>query len=352
MPDSNLPTADYAAWLANLKTRVERARQRAALSVNQELVTLYWQIGRDILERQQQQGWGARVIDRLARDLRAAFPDMKGFSPRNLKYMRAFAEAWPGGEFVQQAAAQLPWFHLCTLLDKLKTNELREWYAGQAVANGWSRNILVMQIETRLHERQGRAVSNFGVRLPPAHSDLARETFKDPYIFDFLGLAADSQERDIERALTQHITRFLLELGAGFAFVGRQYRLEVGGDEFFIDLLFYHLKLRCYVVVELKTTPFKPEYAGQLNFYLSAIDAQLKSAEDQPSIGLLLCKENNRLVAEYALRGIAKPMGVAEYQLLREVPAPLTRNLPSIEQIEAELGTDSAVAEHGETNEG
>ncbi|HVI88135.1 MAG TPA: PDDEXK nuclease domain-containing protein [Dongiaceae bacterium] len=266
MPDITPLSADYAAWLADLKTRVERARQRAAVSVNRELVTLYWQIGRDILERQQQQGWGARVIDRLARDLRAAFPDMKGFSPRNLKYMRALAEAWPGGEFVQQPAAQLPWFHLCTLLDKLKTNELREWYAAQASEYGWSRNILVMQIETRLHERKGGAVTNFADRLPPAQSDLARETLKDPYIFDFLGLTEAAQEREIERALTQHITRFLLELGAGFAFVARQYRLEVGGDEFFIDLLFYHLKLRCYVVVELKTTPFKPEYAGQLAY--------------------------------------------------------------------------------------
>lgn len=267
---------------------------------------------------------------------------MKGFSPRNLKYMRALAEAWPTGEFVQQAAAQLPWFHLCTLLDKIKTSELREWYALRAAENGWSRNVLAMQIETRLHEREGRAITNFADRLPAAQSDLARDALKDPYIFDFLGLTERVQERDIERALTEHITRFLLELGAGFAFVGRQYRLEVGGDEFFIDLLFYHLKLRCYVVVELKTTPFKPEYAGQLNFYLSAIDAQVKTDKDNASIGLLLCKENNRLVAEYALRGIAKPMGVAEYQLMREIPAPLTTDLPSIEAIEAELGAEAA----------
>jgi predicted nuclease of restriction endonuclease-like (RecB) superfamily len=277
------------------------------------------------------------VIDRLARDLRSAFPDMRGFSPRNLKYMRAFAQAWPDGEFVQQAAAQLPWFHLCTLLDKLTTREEREWYAAKAVEHGWSRNVLVMQIETRLRERQGNAVTNFPERLPSPQSDLARDSLKDPYIFDFLGLGEDAQERDLEHALTKHITKFLLELGAGFAFVGRQYRLEVGGDEFFVDLLFYHLKLRCYVVVELKATPFRPEYAGQLNFYLSAIDAQLKAASDQPTIGLLLCKEQNRLVAEYALRGIAKPMGVAEYQLLREIPQPLATELPSIEDIEAEL---------------
>lgn len=340
MTDLSPTTPDYVGWLADLKTRVERARQRAALSVNRELVTLYWQLGRDIVERQQRQGWGAKVIDRLARDLRAAFPDMRGFSPRNLKYMRALAQAWPEPEFVQQAAAQLPWFHLCTLLDKLGTREEREWYAAKAVEHGWSRNVLVMQIETRAHERHGNAVTNFPDRLPPPQSDLARASLKDPYIFDFLGMTDEVQERDLENALMRHITQFLLELGAGFAFVGRQYRLEVGGDEFFIDLLFYHLKLRCYVVVELKTTPFKPEYAGQLNFYLSAVDAQLKAPTDQATIGLLLCKEQNRLVAEYALRGMAKPMGVAEYQLLREIPAPLTSELPSIEQIEAELQGD------------
>ncbi|MFM0351611.1 PDDEXK nuclease domain-containing protein [Paraburkholderia sp. RL17-347-BIC-D] len=331
---------DYRNWLAELKQRVERARQRAAASVNRELVTLYWQIGRDILARQQQQGWGARVIDQLARDLKAAFPDMKGFSPRNLKYMRTLAQAWPEAEFVQQPAAQLPWFHLCTLLDKVKDPAAREWYADKALEHGWSRSILAMQIETGAHARTGGAITNFEERLPPPQSDLAREALKDPYVFDFLNLTEDAQERDIEQALTRHITRFLLELGAGFAFVGRQYRLEVGGDEFFVDLLFYHLKLRCYIVVELKTTPFRPEYAGQLNFYLSAIDAQVKAPEDQPTIGLLLCKEKNRLVAEYALRGVAKPMGVAEYQLLREVPPSLETTLPSIREIEAELHPD------------
>jgi predicted nuclease of restriction endonuclease-like (RecB) superfamily len=331
---------DYRTWLAELKQRVERARQRAAMSVNRELVTLYWQIGRDILERQQRQGWGARVVDQLARDLKAAFPDMRGFSPRNLKYMRALALAWPEPEFVQQPAAQLPWFHLCTLLDKIKEPAARDWYASKSLEHGWSRSVLAMQIETRAHARTGSAITNFGERLPPPQSDLARAALKDPYIFDFLNLTEDAQERDIQQALTTRITRFLLKLGAGFAFVGRQYRLDVGGDEFFVDLLFYHLKLRCYVVVELKTTPFRPEYAGQLNFYLSAIDAQVKAPEDHPTIGLLLCKEKNRLVAEYALRGVAKPMGVAEYQLLREVPASFESTLPSIHEIEAELRHD------------
>ncbi|KWI92388.1 hypothetical protein WM08_08280 [Burkholderia ubonensis] len=331
---------DYRSWLTDLKQRVEHARQRAAASANRELVTLYWQIGRDILERQQRRGWGAKVIDQLARDLKDAFPDMRGFSPRNLKYMRALAQAWPAPEFVQQPAAQLPWFHLCTLLDKVKDPADRDWYAGKSLEHGWSRNVLAMQIDTQAHTRAGSAVTNFDARLPPPQSDLAREALKDPYVFDFLGLTEDAQERDIEQALTRHITRFLLELGAGFAFVGRQYRLEVGGDEFFIDLLFYHLKLRCYVVVELKATPFRPDYAGQLNFYLSAIDAQLRAPEDQPTIGLLLCRERNRLVAEYALRGMANPMGVAEYQLLRQIPKSLESGLPSIDRIEAELRPD------------
>lgn len=340
----NLPNdswgEDYRRWLAELKQRVERARLRAVTSANRELVTLYWQIGREILDRQQRKGWGAGVVDQLARDLKAAFPDMRGFSPRNLKYMRSLAQAWPGAEFVQQPAAQLPWFHLCTLLDKVKDPEQRSWYAGKTLEHGWSRQVLTMQIETAAYTRAGSAVTNFRETLPPQQSDLARDALKDPYIFDFLGLTEDAQERDIEQALTRHITRFLLELGAGFAFVGRQYRLDVGGDEFFIDPLFYHLKLRCYVVVELKTTPFRPEYAGQLNFYLSAIDAQVKAQDDQPTIGLLLCKEKNRLVAEYALRGVAKPMGVAEYQLLRQVPESLETELPSIDQIEAELRPD------------
>ncbi|WP_088581001.1 PDDEXK nuclease domain-containing protein [Burkholderia ubonensis] len=326
--------------MTDLKQRVEHARQRAAASANRELVMLYWQIGRDILERQQRRGWGAKVIDQLARDLKDAFPDMRGFSPRNLKYMRALAQAWPAPEFVQQPAAQLPWFHLCTLLDKVKDPADRDWYAGKSLEHGWSRNVLAMQIDTQAHTRAGSAVTNFDARLPPPQSDLAREALKDPYVFDFLGLTEDAQERDIEQALTRHITRFLLELGAGFAFVGRQYRLEVGGDEFFIDLLFYHLKLRCYVVVELKATPFRPDYAGQLNFYLSAVDAQLRAPEDQPTIGLLLCRERNRLVAEYALRGMANPMGVAEYQLLRQIPKSLESGLPSIDRIEAELRPD------------
>ncbi len=337
-PSLTPPPSGYTDWFADLKTRIHSAQQRATLAVNRELVLLYWQIGRDVLERQSREGWGAKVIDRLAHDLRAAFPDMKGFSPRNLKYMRSFAQAWPDVEFVQQAAAQMPWFHLCTLIDKLKTREEREWYLSRAIEHNWSRNVLVMHIETGLQQRSGQAITNFEQRLPKPQSDLARESLKDPYRFDFLGLSDESQERAVESALVQHVTQFLLELGAGFAFVGRQVLLNVGGDEFFIDLLFYHLKLRCYVVIELKGGQFKPEHLGQLGFYLTAVDRQIKTPQDNPTIGLLLCKSKNKVVAEYALGDKTQPIGIAEFKLLESLPNPLQTALPSIEQIEQELG--------------
>jgi len=327
----------YADWLAELKQRIHAAQQRATLAVNRELVLLYWQIGQDILARQASQGWGSKVVDRLARDLRNAFPDMKGFSPRNLKYMRAFAEAWPDGEFVQAALAQLPWYHQLALLDKLQTAEERQWYAAQALENGWSRNVLVMQIESGLRQRTGAAITNFSQRLPRPQSDLARESLKDPYRLDFLGLGKEAQERAIEDALIKHVTQFLMELGAGFAFVGRQVHVEVGDKDFYIDLLFYHLKLRCYVVVELKAGEFQPEYAGKLNFYLSAVDSQLRHPSDNPSLGLLLCKNRDKVVAEYALRDMNKPIGVAEYQLVQALPKELQTDLPRIEDIESEL---------------
>ena len=331
------PPAGYAAWLTELKARIHTAQQRATLAVNRELVLLYWQIGRDILARQAEQGWGAKVIERLAEDLRLAFPEMKGFSPRNLKYMRAFAQAWPDEAIVQEALAQLPWYHHLALLDKLPDPKTRRWYAAKAIEHNWSRNILVMQIETRLLERSGQAVSNFPMTLPKPQSDLARESLKDPYRFDFLGLTDEAQEREIEAALVKHVTEFLLELGAGFAFVGRQVLLDVGGDEFFIDLLFYHLKLRCYVVIELKGGKFKPEHLGQLGFYMTAVDRQIKHEQDNPTIGLLLCKSKNKVVAEYALGDKSQPMGIAEYKMLESLPAELQTSLPSIEQIEREL---------------
>jgi len=338
-PISALPEG-YADWLTQLKVDIAQARQRAALAVNAELVQLYHRIGAEIRQRQQVNAWGAKVIERLARDLSDAFPDIRGFSSRNLKYMAFFAQHCPNGLFGQQPAAQLPWFHVVTLLTKLASPAEREWYAQRTVLLGWSRSTLEQNIKNRLQQRQGAAVTNFVARLPAAESALAHETLKDPYLFDFLGLGDDAHERDIEDGLIRHITRFLLELGAGFAFVGRQFRLDVGGDEFFIDLLFYHTRLKCYVVVELKATAFKPEHAGQLNFYLAAVDAQIKAEDDKPTIGLLLCKQQNRLVAEYALSGIDKPIGVAEYQLLRDLPETLGRNLPSIAEIEAELAGD------------
>ncbi len=337
-----MPPEGYAEWLADLKSRIHTAQQRATLSVNRELVLLYWQIGQDILARQSAQGWGAKVIERLALDLRAAFPHMKGFSPRNLKYMRAFAQAWPDAQFVQEVLAQLPWYHQLALLDKLPGPETRRWYAAKALKHNWSRNILVMQIEARLLERSGKAVTNFEASLPAPQSDLARESLKDPYRFDFLSLTDEAQEREVENALVKHVTEFLLELGAGFAFVGRQVLLDVGGDEFFIDLLFYHLKLRCYVVIELKGGKFKPEHLGQLGFYLTAVDRQMKHAQDNPTIGLLLCRSKNKVVAEYALGDKNQPMGIAEYKLLESLPAELQTSLPSIEQIERELAGDGA----------
>lgn len=337
----------YADWLLQLKNDIARAQQRAVLSINAELVQLYGRIGHDILQWQEAQGWGAKVIERLARDLKDAFPDMRGFSSRNLKYMAFFAQHCPSGKFGQQPAAQLPWFHIVILLTKLDNTTDREWYAAQAVQQGWSRTTLELNIKNRLHQRLCGAVTNFEVRLPSPDSALANDTLKDPYLFDFLGLGDDAHEREIESGLIRHITRFLLELGAGFAFVGRQFRLEVAGDEFFIDLLFYHARLKCYVVVELKATAFKPEHAGQLNFYLAAVDAQIKAADDKPTIGLLLCKKQNRLVAEYALSGIEKPIGVTEYQLLRDLPEMLGKSLPSIAEIEAELSGELGSSDSG-----
>jgi predicted nuclease of restriction endonuclease-like (RecB) superfamily len=338
---SKSPPEGYAAWVKGIKERVRSAQQRAVLSANSEMILLYWQIGRDILERQNQQGWGAKVVDRLADDLRREFPDMKGFSPSNLKYMRRFAEECPGRQFGQQPADQLPWFHVVILMTKVSVQEEREYYARAAIEHGWSRPVLVHQIESGLYHRQGKAITNFHKQLPAPQSELAQQTLKDPYMFDFLGVGKEAHERDIENALVEHITRFLLELGAGFAYVGRQVHLEVGGEDFYLDLLFYHLKLRCYIVIDLKAVSFKPEYAGKLNFYLSAVDAMMKHESDNPSIGLILCKDKNRLVAEYALKDISKPVGVSEYQLMESIPEGLQGSLPSIEQIEAELSSES-----------
>ncbi|HBE47184.1 conserved hypothetical protein [uncultured spirochete] len=331
--------ADYATLLTELKQRIREERVRVVLAANAAMVLLYWDIGRTILQRQAQEGWGAKVIDRLSADLRREFTDMQGLSPRNLKYMRAFAAAWPDRHIVQEVLAQITWYHNIALLDKLDAPEVRLWYARKAHEEGWSRNILVLQIERRLHERQGKAITNFAATLPPADSDMAAQIFKDPYLFDFLGTADPRRERELEQSLIDHIQRFLLELGAGFAFVGRQVLLEVGDRDFFVDLLFYHLKLRCYVVVELKAGPFDPAYVGQMNLYLSAVDDLLRHPDDKPTIGLLLCKGKDRLVVEYALRDVTKPIGIAEWEtrLMATLPEELKRSLPTVEELEAEL---------------
>jgi predicted nuclease of restriction endonuclease-like (RecB) superfamily len=329
--------SNYALLLATLRERIRSVQVRAALAVNRELVLLYWQIGREILAQQAAHGWGARVIERLSEDLRLAFPELKGFSPRNLKYMRAFAEAWPDEQFVQEVLAQITWYHNIAVIEKLDRPVEREWYARKAIANGWSRNILVHQIESRLHQRIGEAQTNFAHTLPPAQSELAQQVLKDPYIFDFLGLGEEAQERDLERALIEHLRAFLLELGLGFAFIGSQYHLEVGGQDFYLDLLFYHFRLRCFVTIDLKVGEFQPEYAGKMSFYLSALDELLRGMDDQPSIGVILCRAKNRVIVEYALRDLSKPIGVSAYQLTQALPESLKGSLPSIEDLEAEL---------------
>lgn len=335
-PDGALPTG-YGRLLAELKDRIRSARLRAAAAVNQELVLLYWEIGGDILSRQAEAGWGAKVIARLATDLRRDFPDMTGLSPRNLNYMRALAAAFPDPEIVQQAVARLPWGHVVKLLETLKEPAERIWYAGQAVEHGWSRNVLAIQISTNLFARQGKALTNFQQTLPAPQSDLAQALLKDPYSLDFLGVGADIGERALERGLLQHLQALIVELGKGFAFVGNQYHLEVGDQDFYLDLLFYHLRLRCFVVIELKMDDFKPEHAGKMNFYLSAVDDLLRHPSDAPTIGIILCQGKSAVVVEYALRDMSKPMGVAEYRLSAQLPVSLQSELPTAAELGREL---------------
>lgn len=329
----------YLDLLARLKEQIRTAQVKAALAVNSELVLLYWNIGKQILERQSSEGWGKNVIPRLSKDLSSEFPEMKGLSPRNLGYMKAFAEAWPDEAILQAPLAKLTWYHNLTLLEKVKSPDERLWYAQQTIQNGWSRNVLVMHIEGGLYQRQGKGITNFQATLPKPDSDLAQQLIKDPYNFDFLTLDQEAHERDLERGLLAHLRQFLIELGVGFAFVGSQVPLQVGSEEFRIDLLFYHLKLRSFVVIDLKMTSFKPEYAGKMNFYLSAVDDMLRHPDDKPSIGLILCKGKEGLVAEYALRDINKPLGISEFRHLEKLPEQLKGTLPTIEEIEAELAT-------------
>lgn len=376
---ATLLPATYAPWLAALKDRVRSSQLQAAARVNHELLRLYWDLGRAIAERQKQAGWGAAIIPQLAADLHAEFPDMAGFSERNFGRMVAFYREYPGlfsilpppvaklpdpespvkiaalilpppvakldladpaSAILQQLAAKLPWAHHVILLEKVKDRAARAWYMQAAVAHGWSRSVLIAQIAQRAHARAGKAVTNFAATLPPPQSDLAQQTLRDPYLFDFLSLGPAARERDLEQGLADHIQQFLVSLGTGFAFVGRQVHLEVGGQDYYLDLLFYHLRLRCFIVVDLKMEAFQPEFAGKMNFYLSAVDDQLRHRDDQPSLGLLLCQEKNRLTVEYALRDLKKPIGVAAWRtrLVDSLPKKLQGSLPSIADLERELG--------------
>ena len=333
--------ANYGTWLQSLKEQIRTSRLKASLAVNSELVRLYWWLGSEILSRQKAQGYGTKVIDQLAKDLRQEFPDMRGLSPRNMKYMRAFAEAWPDAELVQQLVAQVPWGHNVRLLDMIPDRPTREWYIKKTIEGGWSRSVLEMQIEHQTHLRVGGASNNFARTLPAPQSDLARDVMKDPYAFDFLGLTDPTNERIIEKGLVAHLRDFLIELGVGFAFVGSQYRLTVEGEEFFIDLLFYHTKLHCYVVLELKNTDFKFEYTGQLNGYLAMVDDLMRDpARDEPTIGMILCKSAKKSVVEYALRGVTTPMSVSMYRTSPELPKELAGMLPSIEDLEKQLDAE------------
>lgn len=358
------PDKAYIYWLQQLKERVRSAQVKAALKVNAELLSLYWDIGREILDKETNAGWGDKLVEQVAKDLSAAFPDIKGFSRRNLFYAKRFVDFWSGSELVQQPVAlkrkkklpqavaalgqqpvdpipafltTIPWGHHLQIITKCKAIEEALFYIEQTTKHNWSRSVLVHQMESGLYKRKGKALTNFEYTLPKPQSDLANELLKNPYNFDFLQLGEAASERDLETALTDHLIKFLLELGAGFAFIGRQQLLVVDKEDFFLDLLFYHTKLHCYVVVELKIDNFKPEYAGKLNFYLSAVDAQLKTRDDQPSIGLLLCKKAGKLIVEYSLKNIGKPIGVSEYKLTESVPAKLKGKLPTIKQIEKEL---------------
>lgn len=334
----SLPS-NYDDFLRNLKARIHRAQVKAALAVNQELVLLYWQMGREILSRQQYEGWGSKVIERLSKDLKQEFPEMKGFSRSNLMYMRAFAESYPDEQIVQEVLGQIPWYHNIALLDKLNSLDERLWYAHKTIEQGWSRNALVLQIESGLYRRMGGAITNFEQTLPAVQSDLAQQLLKNPYNFEFLELSDTAQERDFEKALVEHIRDFLMELGVGFAFLGSQYPLDVGGREYRLDLLFYHVRLHCYVIIDLKVVEFEPEFSGKMAFYVAAVDDILRREGDNPTIGVILCKSKNTTTVEYALRYVQHPIGVSTFRLKDTLPEPLRGNLPTIEQLEMELNT-------------
>lgn len=330
---------EYKAFFKEIKEKILTSQIKAALAVNHELINLYWEIGSKIHLKQKDEGWGAKTIENLAKDLKSTFPEMKGFSLTNIKYMVQFAKEYPEFAISQQVVGQIPWGHNILLLQKLETLQDRIWYAHKTIEHGWSRNVLLHWLDSGLHKREGKAITNFQITLPSPQSDLAHQALKDPYCFDFLTLRDKHDEQELESGLLDHVQRFLLELGAGFSLVGRQVYLEVGGQDFYIDLLFYHYKLRCFIVVELKATDFKPEFIGKMNFYLSAVDDKMRHPDDKSTIGLLLCKGKNKVVAEYALRDINKPIGISQYEakIIESLPDELKGSLPSIEALEKEL---------------
>jgi predicted nuclease of restriction endonuclease-like (RecB) superfamily len=347
--------SDYKSFLKDLKERIQQARLKASLAVNQELLLLYYGIGLDLDIKTTKANWGTSVIDQLSNDLHAAFPDMEGLSPRNLRRMRSFYRAYPldkkslelwprtvaKTELIKwpPAVAKLTWAHNTILIEKMKDRAVREWYAQQAIEHGWSRDILALQIDSHVHERRGKALSNFNRVLPPPHSDLAQQITKDPYQFDFLSLSKDFHERDVENGLIAHLKDFLVELGVGFAYLGNQVHLTVGKNDYFLDLLFYHVKLRCYIVIEIKAGPFKPEFTGKLNFYLSAVDDSFRHPDDKPSIGLLLCRSKDKVDVEYALRDINKPIGIANWEtkIVKSLPKEFKGSLPTVKELEQEF---------------
>jgi predicted nuclease of restriction endonuclease-like (RecB) superfamily len=334
---------EYSIWLTDLKKRVRKAQVKAIISVNSEMIMLYWQIGRDILDRQTKHGWGAKIVNQLSKDLKREFPGMTGFSPSNLNYMLSFARAWPDKSIFQAALGKLTWYHHVALLTNLKDYSERLWYAAEAVNNGWSRNVMVAQIDTQLHLRKGAAVTNFKTTLPAPQSELVQQTFKDPYIFDFLTIAHDAKERDVELGLIDHISKFMLELGKGFAYLGRQYPLQVGGQDYFLDLLFYNVNLHCFVIIDLKIDDFKPEYAGKMQFYLNVLDDAHKSPIEAPPIGIILCRGKNNVIVEYALKDSTMPLGVATYTVTQTPPPEIKAIMPTIEEFEREMDEAKAL---------
>jgi predicted nuclease of restriction endonuclease-like (RecB) superfamily len=338
---------NHKDWFQLISQKITAARVATSIKVNTDLLQLYYDIGSSIIDVQDRLGWGSQVIDKLSHHINNKLPGSKGFSVRNLKYMRAFAQAYPDfpmvqvplaqNQKVQVSLAQIPWYHHISLLTKVKSLEDRLFYIQETATNGWSRDTMLLQIKSNLHLRQGSAITNFEHTLPEIQSDLAKQTIKDPYVFDFLTLSDDFKEKELENQLIEHVSKFLLELGKGFAFLGKQYHLEIASQDYYIDLLFYHTTLKCYVVIELKNTKFLPEYAGKLNFYLSAVDDTLKQESDQPSIGILLCRDKNNIEVEFALRGMSQPMGVSEFNLTEVLPDNLKSSLPTVEELEKEL---------------